>query len=537
MKNLFYTSPKYLQNLKGIKSSASEIDGIIGSISAISKANLKVLDINDLYTFSKDGFYQELFFPNPYPNEKNQPVHISIVKCDSLFKGFKYWIAFTPYPNSNSDFENPSVIATNDFKTFVEPTINPLVNKPTIGYNADVHLVFNDDYTRLYLLFRERGNGINQLKVMHTEDGIAWTVPVTILTGTTVNKNDFASPSCWLSDGKWNIIYHNLDADTPKPMYKIISDTSDIYGTYSTPVQVVIPLSPNGVNLGWWHSFIAKVSDTQLIGIIQDNVALASSGNLYFIQSFDNGLTFDLCDRKITGLGGFYRSTFFREMDSLIVLPSKFSGKILMFKAELGFSLDNSSFTSNRDMYLQNPSYSFSNILCLDSFTRADSSTIGTTDNGLTYAITESGFKIKDSKAYSLSNGSKAIVNIGTSDYMVQSKINMSQGIQQWIIVRYVDNNNFIRIGFQSGELSSVGSVLYYQEVASGSGSQVSTGGMIKNNNILSIKCKGKYISILVNNQIVFSYVTSHNSLASTKVGLQGNVGETSSFEDFIVTK
>lgn len=29
MKNLFYTSPKYLQNLKGIKSSASEIDGVV----------------------------------------------------------------------------------------------------------------------------------------------------------------------------------------------------------------------------------------------------------------------------------------------------------------------------------------------------------------------------------------------------------------------------------------------------------------------------------------------------------------------------
>lgn len=530
-----HLSKDAIEKIVGLEASASEIDGLIENLYSNELRSLKVLDINDLYTFSKDGFYKELVFPNPYPDEINQPVHTSIAKCDSLFNGFKYWIAFTPYPDYDSAFENPSVIATNNFEVFHEPSSNPLVPAPRVGYNADTHIVFNDDYTILYLLFRERGNGINNLKVMHTEDGVTWTSPITILTGTSANKKDFASPSCWLSDGKWNIIYHNLDADTPKPMYKIISDTSDIYGTYSTPVQVVIPLSPNGANLGWWHSFIAKVSDTQLIGIVQDGLSLASPGNLYFIQSFDNGLTFDLCNRKITCQDRFYRSTFFRELDSLIVFPSKFSGKVLMFKAELGFSLKDNIFRNSRDMYLQNTSYTFSNILCLDSFTRANSSVIGNTDNGLSYTTTGSGFEIKGSKAYPLSSGAKAIINTGTSNYTIQSKINMTQGIEQWLIVRYIDANKFIRVGVTTGGV--LAAALSLQEVKAGAAISIFSEGRIKNNSVLAVECRGKYITVLVDNQIVFSYITSHDSLSATKVGLQGSVGATSSYEDLIVTK
>lgn len=46
MKNLFYTSPKYLQSLKGIKSSASEIDGVVSDIFLIS--SLQILNNNTI---------------------------------------------------------------------------------------------------------------------------------------------------------------------------------------------------------------------------------------------------------------------------------------------------------------------------------------------------------------------------------------------------------------------------------------------------------------------------------------------------------
>ncbi len=344
-----------LNELSLMASSASVIDGVVNNSDELPRSTSN-LNIYDLKTFSSDGNYKELVVPNPYPEEKNAPVHPSVVKSRKMFGGFKFWIAYTPYPDTNSDFENPCVTATNDFKTFEEPSANPLVNKPSPGYNADTNLVFNEDETILYLLYRKR-DGFNTLMIMETLDGITWSTPFPLFTS---NTNDFGTPSAWFNEGKMVIVYMDLDLPNPKPFFKVESLTNDVYGSYSAPIKMNVPSLPDEVIHYWWHTFFSKVSDTQIIGLVQRSVGGGGVGDTYLVQSFDGGLNFEICTRKVTKKGIYYRSTFYRDENSLVFILGTLDGVLTIFRSELGFLEDSANYNNRLSSYLINNTYDFS---------------------------------------------------------------------------------------------------------------------------------------------------------------------------------
>ena len=46
----------------------------------------------------------------PTYDGSGQAVHPDVYYNASGWKGYKYWMTMTPYPNSNSGFENPSIV-------------------------------------------------------------------------------------------------------------------------------------------------------------------------------------------------------------------------------------------------------------------------------------------------------------------------------------------------------------------------------------------------------------------------------------------
>lgn len=106
----------------------------------------------------------------PTYDRSDQSVHPSVIDLKTEYGvnswgGFRYWMALTPYPNFNSAFENPSILASNDGIRWIAPPgiINPLAPKPTghvlDSYNSDPELVFDPDQNILILYWREyRGN-------------------------------------------------------------------------------------------------------------------------------------------------------------------------------------------------------------------------------------------------------------------------------------------------------------------------------------------------------------------------------------------
>lgn len=87
----------------------------------------------------------------PTYDGSGQAVHPSVL-IDSCTNEF--YLAYTPYTNTNDKVENPSIVCSKDGFIFNEEYagINPLVNTPEIDHNDDPDLfIHNDEYCILYL--------------------------------------------------------------------------------------------------------------------------------------------------------------------------------------------------------------------------------------------------------------------------------------------------------------------------------------------------------------------------------------------------
>jgi len=155
------------------------------------------LDVFDLYS---TGLPRKLTLPSPYSAVGPAMVHPSVVYVPNRWMGWRYWMAVTPYPLNDSQYENPCVLVSQDGEVWEVPAglSNPVVAKPATGYNADTELVLSPDGSRLYLIFRERlssGTTGNNVRCMESPDGIMWSAPRTILSGATARRTMPARPS------------------------------------------------------------------------------------------------------------------------------------------------------------------------------------------------------------------------------------------------------------------------------------------------------------------------------------------------------
>src|SRR5207237_266395 len=85
-----------------------------------------------------------------------QVVHPSAVEFPTPWHGQRFWLALTPYPNSDSRVENPSLFtsATGDDWTVPTGVTNP-VAKSGRGYLSDPELAYDPTSDELRLYYRE----------------------------------------------------------------------------------------------------------------------------------------------------------------------------------------------------------------------------------------------------------------------------------------------------------------------------------------------------------------------------------------------
>jgi hypothetical protein len=116
----------------------------------------------------------------PTYDGSGQAVHPSVIFISTGFGGYKWWMAFTPFPNSDSKKENPSILVSEDGEDwFVPPGVtNPLVNAPAGdgNFNRDPELVW--DGTKLYLYYGATVSGSLKTYRMESSNGINWSAPV-----------------------------------------------------------------------------------------------------------------------------------------------------------------------------------------------------------------------------------------------------------------------------------------------------------------------------------------------------------------------
>jgi len=264
-----------------------------------------------------------LALPNPYSGVGASIVHPDLLYIPSGFAGYNYWIAYTPYPNLNSDYENPCVACSNDLNTWVALSTNPIVAKPAGGYNSDTNLALSEDGSTLYMTYRERTTN-NTIYVLETTDGVTWSAPVATMV-TTVGVSDTASQSLFYDTnvGLWRMYWHDIvDLAGQYPVYTATS--SSPYGAWSTPQLCNVTVDSGRVR---WHGECRLKNDGTYYYLssepLTSNIGL---GNLRLSTSTD-GINFT---SQYIFTGGYYKSSIL--IDQSLILISSLGGRPTLYE-------------------------------------------------------------------------------------------------------------------------------------------------------------------------------------------------------------
>lgn len=123
----------------------------------------------------------------PTYDGSGQAIHPDVVdmvqKTGSPWQGFRYWMAMTPYPGGNDDYENPSILASNDRVTWVVPQglTNPIDPDPGgAAYNSDTDLEWDAENGRMLCYWRHYTGSSGQAGNLtfcysQSTNGTAWT--------------------------------------------------------------------------------------------------------------------------------------------------------------------------------------------------------------------------------------------------------------------------------------------------------------------------------------------------------------------------
>lgn len=138
-------------------------------------------------------YNSETYLDIPTPDETGKTTHPSVLdmvaEAGAPWNGYRYWMAHTPYANSNVQVENPCIAASNDKTTWVEPVgiVNPIDPWPGgSGYNSDTELVYEPDADELFCFWRDYHPGVGpagNLDICYSKssDGTTWTDQANVL--------------------------------------------------------------------------------------------------------------------------------------------------------------------------------------------------------------------------------------------------------------------------------------------------------------------------------------------------------------------
>ena len=186
-----------------------------------------------------------------YPNHAYHP---KIVDLGKKWRGYRYWISYTPYPNSKDYYENPHVVASNDLINyseikFEEPALYN--HKKSTRYNSDSHLVYNDDLDRLELFWRYTDYESNYMAMYmrYSYDGNEWSESVTVYETYNREKEDMISPALIYDSGTYKVWYVNKY----KMYYREYTN-----GVWGVPVDTKIKFADNSFI---WHVDVIETTD------------------------------------------------------------------------------------------------------------------------------------------------------------------------------------------------------------------------------------------------------------------------------------
>jgi hypothetical protein len=99
---------------------------------------------------------------------KGDIVHPCVRYAEKKFKGYNWWLIYTPYYNANADLENPILCygtSETDEAPLTWTVYSEIIGKPVTGYNSDPTMFFDKD--KLNVFWRENATPRTQGDSLH----------------------------------------------------------------------------------------------------------------------------------------------------------------------------------------------------------------------------------------------------------------------------------------------------------------------------------------------------------------------------------
>lgn len=119
-----------------------------------------------------------------YIDGKDQPTHPSVIDMKKEWNGYRYWMAYSPYPYSSGSEENPCICVSNDMYNWTVPQglNNPIAfnEETSCDELKDPHILYNEKNNTVEVWYLGRLNstldGGGQLLLFRkvSKDGVHW---------------------------------------------------------------------------------------------------------------------------------------------------------------------------------------------------------------------------------------------------------------------------------------------------------------------------------------------------------------------------
>lgn len=232
----------------------------------------------------------------------NAPLHCKVLDTGttSPFAGYRYWMAFTPYPVSGDDtVENPSVVASNDGDTWTAPSTNPVEAAPSgaatgYKYYADPHIVLKGGVMYLFFMLAEStgfysGTRTTTLFVRTSADGVSWSPKQQAIQTVTTTSVPLLAPSFNYFAGKWWM--WAFDSAT-SPISAKLRTSIDLFSGWSSPAACTLVLPDSTREI--WHSDVVRIAYGWAMLIADKKRSDSTKGQLWLAYADHAGLNWSV---------------------------------------------------------------------------------------------------------------------------------------------------------------------------------------------------------------------------------------------------
>jgi hypothetical protein len=264
------------------------------------------------------GFLAPTLIPVETYEGSGQLVHPDAAVFPNLWQGKRYWVAGTPYPFGNSKFENPSIYHGRISTELHVPTgvTNPLATAPSGAYMSDPDVVHDPDTDELRLYYRETIEGLDEVLLVTSRDGVHWTPPQLVASAA---RYSLISPAVVRESAtSWRMWTVNASAQGCFSLERemTLEQRQSADGiTWGDPVLVTLRM-PGRVPWHWDVQYIAAKSEYWALIAAYPEGTTCSRTAVYFAHSAD-GTNWKVAPTALLAPGDFepmrdvvYRSSF-----------------------------------------------------------------------------------------------------------------------------------------------------------------------------------------------------------------------------------